>query len=83
MREIHAFSVDRFGRTVADAYLQGLRGCFDRLLDFPAIGRIYPGVTPEIRVLSYRRHRIFYRVEADQVVIVRVLHERRDIGEKL
>ncbi|OYY79268.1 MAG: hypothetical protein B7Y43_02230 [Sphingomonas sp. 28-62-20] len=83
LREIYAFSVDRFGRPVADSYLLGLRGCFDRLLDFPAIGRIYPGVTPEIPVLSYRRHRVFYRVVDDQLLVVRILHERRNIGEKL
>jgi toxin ParE1/3/4 len=78
LRQIYEFSADTFGRRVAEAYLLGLRRTFDRLLEYPFIGAVYPNVTPEMRVILYRSHRIFYRVDDDIVLIVRILHTKRD-----
>lgn len=58
--------------------MRGLRGCFDRLIDYPEIAPIYPGVRPQMRVFHYRSHCIFYRVEGERIIVVRVLHARRD-----
>ena len=78
LREIYEFSVGKFGIKVAEAYLAGLRALFDRIVDYPAAGRVYPGVTPEMRVMVFRQHRVFYQVAGDLILIVRVLHSRRD-----
>lgn len=79
LAQIYEYSVAEFGPPVAEAYLFGLRQAFDRLLEFPFIGPVYPDVTPEIRVLLHWSHRIFYRIEDDTVLIVRVLNKRRDV----
>ncbi len=79
LAQIYEYSVAEFGWQVAETYLLGLRHAFDRLLEFPFIGPVYPDVTPEIRVLLHRSHRIFYRIEGDMVLIVRVLNKRRDV----
>ncbi len=79
LAQIYEFSVAEFGWQIAEAYLTGLRGAFDRLLEFPMIGPVYPDVTPEVRVIHHRSHRIFYRIEGDMVLIVRVLHKHRDM----
>ena len=83
LREIYEFSVAEFGLRVAEIYLNGLRAAFDRILEYPAAGRVYPGVTPETRVLNCRQHRVFYQVSDDAILIVRVLHGRRDERELL
>ncbi len=79
LAQIYEFSVAEFGWQVAEAYMIGLRQAFDRLLEFPFLGPVYPDVTPEVRVFLHRSHRIFYRIEGDLVLIVRVLHKHRDL----
>ena len=41
----------------------------------PTLGRIY-GRRPELRLFFHARQVIFYKIEAQHVLIVRVLHER-------
>lgn len=79
LAQIHEYSVAEFGWRAAEAYMIGLRQAFDRLLEFPFIGPIYPDVTPEVRVFLHRSHRIFYRIEGEMVLIVRVLNKQRDL----
>jgi toxin ParE1/3/4 len=81
LRKIARYSVFEFGTRVADRYLAGLELVFDRIAATPETYRIFEGVVPETRVLSYKRHRIFYRIENDHVVFVRILHQRQDDGQ--
>ena len=78
LAQIYDYSVAEFGPKVAEAYLTGLRNTFDRLLEFPFMGTIYPDVTPEVRVTIHRSHRVFYRIDGDEILIVRILHKMRD-----
>ena len=78
LAQIYDYSISEFGWQVAEHYLIGLRKAFDRLIEFPFIGPIFPDVTPEVRVFLYRSHRIFYRIEDETLLIVRVLHKHRD-----
>lgn len=80
LRNIYDFSVAEFGTRVAKSYLTGLRSAFDRIIEFPRIGPVYPDVFPEVRVFAYRRHRIFYQIDGDMILIVRILHSRQDAG---
>lgn len=81
--EIYEYSAAEFGIKTAEAYLAGLRKMFDRILAYPLSGAVYPDVTPEMRIRSFRRHRIFYHIAGDSILIVRVLHARRDERELL
>jgi len=83
IEEITAFSVERFGLYVADAYLTGLEAACEQLRDFPEMGPIYPRVRPEIRCLIHQRRRIFYRFEEGIVLILRILHHARDVQPAL
>jgi len=78
LRQIYEFSLGKFGRRVAEAYLLGLQRTFDRLLEYPFIGPVYPEVAPEMRFIRNRSHRIFYRLDDEVVLIMRVLHTKRD-----
>lgn len=81
--DIAAFSVEKFGTDVADAYLTGLEVRCEQLCEFPAIGAIYPRLRPATRCLIYRSHRIFYNINDDHVLIVRILHQSRDVETAL
>lgn len=48
------------------------------LREHPLAGAATPEYGRGYRCLVYRRHRIFYRVEGDAVLIVRVLHHAMD-----
>jgi toxin ParE1/3/4 len=76
---ITAFSVERFGKPVADAYLTGLEAACDQLRLYPEMAATYPRIRPAMRCLIYRRHRIFYRIAGGTVLIVRILHHAQDV----
>jgi toxin ParE1/3/4 len=76
---ILAYSIEAFGRETAEAYLRSFEDSFALLREHPRAGAIHPIVEPTIRSLSHRSHRIFYDVEADVIVVVRVLHKAMDV----
>jgi toxin ParE1/3/4 len=76
---ITAFSVEQFGKAVADAYLAGLEAACNQLRLYPEMAATYPRLRPAMRCLIYRRHRIFYRLTGETVLIVRILHHAQDV----
>ena len=81
--EIREFSLDRFGPDVADAYFLGFDEAFDLLANHPRIGEARPKLGKGIRCLVHQRHRIFYRVDGEVILIVRVVHHARDARQAL
>lgn len=73
-REIAAFGTDRFGAAIGRTYVLGLRTACKRLGEFPALGRRHSTMDPPTRVLVYRSHRVFYRVEPDRILVLRIFH---------
>ena len=73
---IFAFSLDTFGVDQAMSYQNGLKQRFAKLAEQP---KLYPTVD-HIRA-SYRRsvygsHSIYYRIESQGIVIVRILGQQ-------
>lgn len=84
LREIRIPSKLAFGASVAKDYLIGIRAAFARLREHPFAGVAENDIGMGLRGLSHRPHRIYYRVEGeDDVLIVRVLHHSRDVGSAL
>ena len=81
--EIRKFSVGEFGRDVADAYFRGFNQAFALLRDRPFAGAARPEAGAAIRCLTHRRHRIFYRIDGDLVLIIRVIHHARNAHRDL
>ncbi len=50
----------------------------DRLLDFPELGAVVPEIAQRPRSVACNRHRIFYRIEKETTVILRILHHKMD-----
>lgn len=69
------YTLLNFGDNQADKYAASLTQCFNLIADIPTLGREYER-RPGLRQFLHGRHVIFYRVDLDNVSIVRVLHER-------
>jgi toxin ParE1/3/4 len=67
----------------AGRFVAGLEEYCRVLEAHPLLGRAREELLPGLRSLPYRRYVIFYRVTADDIEIVRVLHSARDIRRAL
>lgn len=75
-------------RGAAAALLSRLRVAVERLAEFPEIGvalhaEDFELVTPGIRFLVVEPYLVFYRTVSDDVIILRILHSRRDSLDEL
>lgn len=80
---IDAYGSERYGDKVAAAYQRGIDRVLTRLEDFPLSGEERPDFGAGIRCVVHRSHRILYIVEADRIVIARILHLSRDVPRHL
>lgn len=77
------YTAERWGVAQAESYVRQLQVAIAALATNPRLGSPADHVRP-----GYRRHRngshlIFYRQQADMIEIVRILHERMDVAERL
>ena len=83
LTEIRAYSLKEFGADVADAYFRGFSQSFALLRERPHAGAMQTDMQGSIRCLVHRRHRIFYLVDDDLVLIVRIIHHARNARREL
>lgn len=81
--EIWHYTAAHWDADQADGYLRAIAARIETLFDFPELGSDYGHVRPGYRRLRVERHRVFYRIGARGIEIVRVLHERMDIDDAL
>lgn len=80
LEEIRTFTTDAWGRAKWLDYFAGLEAVFDRLQDDPTMGRQMARLAQGLRVVVYRSHRVFFHTNRrDEVVVLRVLHQKRDV----
>lgn len=63
----------------ADRFIDSVTARFCLLADHPRIGRQRPDLRARLRSYPAGDYVIFYRLDGPDVVILRVLHSRRDI----
>jgi|TARA_R110000772_G_scaffold72505_26_gene158253 toxin ParE1/3/4 len=83
LAEIADYTIAEFGIDQARRYRDQLHACFQSLLANPALGRSAEEVTPGLRRIRQQAHVVFYRVERDGLLIVRVLHHSMDFERHL
>ena len=76
--DILAYGTAVHGVEASDAYYLGLCDAFDFLCENSSAGQVDEGSGLGLRRWHYRQHRIFYRVDADAILIVRVFHVAAD-----
>jgi toxin ParE1/3/4 len=81
--EIAAYTLEHWGDAQMVRYVDDLDRRFGQLGQFPDTGRRRPDVGRRYRSVVQGSHVIFYRVTAEEVVIVRVLHGRMSASRHL
>ena len=76
--DIAAYSVETFGPDIAALYLRDIDRALDRLAAFPEIGSLAVALRQQPRCLPCRQHHIYYIVEQDSVLVIRILHQAMD-----
>ena len=71
---VYLQGIERFGFAQAEKYFDELQAALDRLALYPQTGRLRREVEPPVRMLPFRAHLIFYDIEEDGIVIVRIRH---------
>jgi toxin ParE1/3/4 len=76
---------DIAGPRVADRYAVRFRATIDRVTQFPRIGSPRPMLGPSARVVVIPPYILIYDYDLgdDALVLLRVLHERREITQEL
>lgn len=77
--EVRRVSKERFGAAAARDYLLGLSKTFDLIGERPRAGTAEPDLGATMRSFRYSAHRIYYLVQGDDILVVRVLHQARDV----
>jgi toxin ParE1/3/4 len=73
---IATYTLNTWGPDQTVSYIDGLEACCRQLVNKPELGRACHQVRPGLRRMEYGRHVLFYRVEAEGIVISRILHQR-------
>jgi len=71
------------GVEVASAQLSRIESVFHRLSAFPRLGRDRSDLRPGLRTLSVKPWQVLYRLNGEDVVILRVLDGRMNIAALL
>ncbi len=63
----------------AERFLNGIDSIFQRIAQFPQIGRKRDELYPSLRSLPYEKYLIFYRLLNDDIEILRVVSGYQDL----
>ena len=79
LKAIARYSEQEWGAARKKLYMAAIRERFAAVLHHSALGSPRDDLGSGARCLAVGRHLIFYRVEDEEVVILRVLHQRMDV----
>ena len=74
--DIATYTLQPWGQDQAIRYVDDLEACCRKLADNPELGRACDYVRPGLRRMEHARHVLFYRSEAEGIVVSRILHQR-------
>jgi plasmid stabilization system protein ParE len=64
-----------FGDDAARRYCDGLRDELEQLARYPMNGRAEPTIDDRTRSQAFRRHVIYYELDGEEIIVLRVLPE--------
>lgn len=76
--ELVSFGIETFGEAQALKYHKSLEQLFELLSGMPELGREVPNLGAKLRRFEHGRHIVFYQSSKVDVLIVRVIDNRRD-----
>jgi len=78
LKAIYQYGLQRWGQNQSDNYLTLIKDQLWSLTEHPLLGIERTELLPNARSLIIQSHTLFYRVSAQQLEIIRVLHNRQD-----
>ncbi|MGI9305106.1 MAG: type II toxin-antitoxin system RelE/ParE family toxin [Gammaproteobacteria bacterium] len=76
--EIADYTIEKFGLEQARVYKDGLKRAFQLLAENPLIGSDQGHIRPNVRRFVHKSHAIYYRLDGDDVLILRILGPGQD-----
>lgn len=83
LKDINQYGLRQWGRPHCESYLAKVKKQFCLRTQQPLMGTERPELMPDTRSFPVESHTLFYRVIANRVEIIRVLHGRQDIQRHL
>lgn len=83
LKDIYQYGLRQWGQSQSESYLSTIKKQFWLLTQQPLLGTERPELLPDTRSLPIESHILFYRVTANKVEIIRVLHGRQDPQRQL
>ena len=81
--DIARYTIEQFGIDQARTYRDSMIACFQSLADTPGMGRKVDHISKGYRRLDHRSHAIFYKSDGQDILIIRVLHQRMNAPRHL
>lgn len=78
LRGIFRYSRREFGTAQAQRYVAAINARMRVILKSPQIGRRFDEIDDDYRLVSCQSHHIYFRRVADELRVVRILHQRMD-----
>ena len=83
LREIYFYSLEQFGFAQAEIYTEGLANALSPLAENRKMGRSFEKVRPGLRRHEHSRYSIYYRIEENGILILRILGVDQDPARHL
>ena len=84
LREVARYTLNKWGRKMLQEYRSGIKKTLKRIGENKVKKLQFSTAFPELLVAKYKYHFIFYLTEGfEKPVIIGVIHERRDIVNRL
>ncbi len=83
LERIYDYSLQEFGDERADQYIKDLNAAFYKLACDPSLAKNYTFVRSDLYSYRVVSHVIFFKLAANGITIVRVLHKSMDYGRHL
>lgn len=78
IENLYVSSATAFGIEQAERYFAGLEAAFNLLAKHPRIARERSEISPPVRVHPYKPHVIIYTLQGQNILILRIRHQRED-----
>ena len=82
LEQIWDYTADRFGSAQAEHYARQLWRAMEDIAARPFIGPACPEVRAGYHRYRSGSHVAYYRVADDDVTVIRILHQRMDVGRQ-
>jgi len=83
LEEVYEYTLSNWGTKQAEKYQDELFEQMTRIAHDSQIGSTYLFSKGNYQKFKINKHLIFYRIENEDLVVVRILHERMDFKSRL